>query len=771
MTALGRIERSLPLAVVGVAAILLFSRLALLGLWDPWELDAADRARDAVALVDAPSLSGIGIRAGLALFGDHEWAGRLFGAVGMFTSVICAIALARRVVDGRGAAYAGVVAASTPLVILHSQLMLGDGVAIGLHSLLGLAVTGFVFPYATTLRRARAERATWFVLAITTGLLVALTRGVLLGVLAPLVAMLAIVITAPPKDRDTRVASAIVGVAALALTIITVLAVRTDAPGYANWLGGAPIGTAPPTFDAGIENIFHSLAPWSPLLVIAIIRTLTDSSESASIKRAYVLWGVFAWLAYVVFSSRYGVPTYLAIAPMAALGGVCLRELEDEATPDRVSAVVVLLFFGLIIRDFALYPTSPLSSLPVDNLVLPVGFDARKSWAVAIMLVGLPLALSLAVAGGRRDFELALFPTLRAAFSRDRAARFWIILGALVLVGCAVFGVTVALAGERLGMGSLITRLGLPIASVGPLILVGYVAMEAAVASWSRLGRYRMAPAVLGGLLFGAWVGFGFTSQASSHFSPLELYETYSSLRQPGDVLLDYHTGGRASRYYAPQPIEVIADQQTLIRKLAEQGRRWALFPRGDLQTVDREFRRLRGEHLFVADASSDRFILVTNSRIGNRQNASPLANAILSEPPRFQHRVGARFGDAIELLGYDLELPGGETVGPGQTFYVTWYWRARARPPGAQTIFLHVDGAGKRLNGDHVPVDGLVPVQMWDPGDVIVDRQLLVVPADFRAGTYTFYIGFFYGENRLPVTAGPKDDSHRAIAGTLVVR
>jgi hypothetical protein len=272
-------------------------------------------------------------------------------------------------------------------------------------------------------------------------------------------------------------------------------------------------------------------------------------------------------------------------------------------------------------------------------------------------------------------------------------------------------------------------------------------------------------------VLFGAWVAFGSSRGISEQFSPRELYRTYTELRASGDVLLDYHTGGRASKYYAPQPIVVVADQQELIRKLTEDGRRWALFPRTDLQQVDREFRRITNRHLFVADGSNDRFILVTNKTVENREDESPLSTAVRTEAPRFRHPVGAVFGSSIELLGYDINLPNGDSVGPGQSFYVTWYWKARARTPGSYTIFLHVDGEGNRLNGDHVPVDGLVPVTSWDQGDVIVDRQELTVPASYRPGTYTFFIGFFAGENRLPVTAGPKDDANRAIAGTLIVR
>lgn len=772
MTALRRIERFLPQLAVLVAAILLFSGLTTLGLWDPWELDAADRAKDLSDADRVPLLADVAIRVGFELFGNHEWAGRLFGAIGMFATVLTAMALARRIVDARGAAYAGVVAATTPLVILNSQLMLGDGATIGLSSLLGLGLVGFVYPFAGDAPRARKERVAWLALAITTGVLATMTRGAMLGVVPPLGAMLGVAITAPPADREGRIAAGIVGAVAAVVALCTAHAVYVDAGTYSFWLGGIPVGTQPPSFDASIENVFHAIAPWSPIVVLAIVRAIRAEGETAPMQRMLVLWGVFGWLVYVVFSSRYGLPTYAAVAPLAALGGACLREIEDEDTPDRVSAVLVLLFTGLLIRDYALYPSSPLSSLAVTNLAVPGGYDPRKQWAFAFAIVAAPTALSLAIPGAQRAFSLRLPGIVREAWAKGGAFRAWVIILAALLVFLLVFGLVAWTVGEKLHLNSLLVRRGPLIAALPALLALAYVLGEGVVALWPRLGRHRMLPTIVAGTIFGLWVALGFARQVSEHFSPRELYETYTELRQPGDVLLDYHTGGRASKYYAPQPILVLTDQQQLIQRLAEDGRRWALFPRGDLPTIDREFRRRRDKHLFVVDASSQRFILVTNSPIGNRRDESPIASAIRDEAPSFQHRVGARFGDSIELLGYDIRYPnGGEAVGPGQELEITWYWKAISRPPGAYTVFLHIDGQGKRHNGDHVPVEGLAPVATWDPGDIIVDRQTLTIPSDFRTGTYTLFIGFFSGDNRMPVTVGEKDDGNRAIAGRIQIR
>jgi len=75
------------------------------------------------------------------------------------------------------------------------------------------------------------------------------------------------------------------------------------------------------------------------------------------------------------------------------------------------------------------------------------------------------------------------------------------------------------------------------------------------------------------------------------------------------------------------------------------------------------------------------------------------------------------------------------------------------------------------RIHGDHDPVDGKYPVRLWDPGDVIADAQDLEVPANYPAGDYTIYLGFYSGETRLTVKEGPKDDANRVIAGVLRIR
>ena len=211
--------------------------------------------------------------------------------------------------------------------------------------------------------------------------------------------------------------------------------------------------------------------------------------------------------------------------------------------------------------------------------------------------------------------------------------------------------------------------------------------------------------------------------------------------------------------------------QAELIQFLQRDERVWVAFRADDLASIDRDYRRRSERHVFVADARSARMILATNQPVEGVENQNYLADAVRDEPPDIQHPISVSFDDRIELLGYDLELPHETYVGPGESFSIIWYFRVLAPVPGSYQPFVHIDGPGMRINGDHVPVDGRYPVRLWEPGDIVVDRQELAVPANYRRGNLTIYLGFYAGESRLEVKRGPADEENRARAGVLPVR
>jgi len=297
-------------------------------------------------------------------------------------------------------------------------------------------------------------------------------------------------------------------------------------------------------------------------------------------------------------------------------------------------------------------------------------------------------------------------------------------------------------------------------------LLLGQLVLYA----YAKLRELRNVPLLLAGLGVGGYAALGFMPALSEHFSPREVYETYNKLSKPGETLVEYKVGARAAGYYARGAASEVETVGQLMDQLGSPQRRWAVFPSDELPAIDRLFRARQNRHLFVADARNARAMLATNQPIPGRKDQSFLSEFVLREPPKIQHPVQADFEGKLLLLGYDLKLPHGDTVGPGQYFELTWYWKA-VRPAGNQRVFVHIDDQSNRIHGDHDPVEDRYPVRLWEPGDVIVDKQTLEVPSSYPAGEFTIFVGFYSGDNRMAIKSGPHDDSDRVIAGVLRIR
>lgn len=364
-------------------------------------------------------------------------------------------------------------------------------------------------------------------------------------------------------------------------------------------------------------------------------------------------------------------------------------------------------------------------------------------------------------AGGRG--VLALVSENPPGSAQLRAALRGIVALALgIVIGGAIFTGT--------GANSLAIRVGHALLVVPFAIALGVGLARVAYHALTSLRGNAFLPMLGMSVVLAGWVVVRFQPMAAAQFSPREVYDTYNALAADDEPLGEYQVSGRAAAYYAREVVELHGESEA-INFLARPTRVWLALPAEQLAQVDRAFRQRSGDHLFVADNQNANVLLATNQPIEGRANGNYLAGFVLDAPPPIQHPVNASFDRRIELLGYDLDLPNGETVGPGQAFTVTWYWRAVTAVPGGYQPFLHVDGYGQRLNGDHEPVDGHYPIRMWSEGDVVVDRQELRVPGNYPPGDYTFYIGLYAGENRLEVVSGPKDDANRVMAGRLRVR
>jgi len=774
-------------AVFAFAAALLLLRLSKFGIWDPYELRTADDARK---LLEAGSDARVAfgtwlVSLGFRAFGVHEWSGRLPIALCGLLCVWTTYELTRRYAGPRAAVYASLVASTCPLLLFNARVMLGAAPEMALSGLLGLCAIAALVPAEARAPQSQAgvlQRGAWLVAALALAVATTLTRGALQATVPPLGAAVAAgFLTWPAADRVRRAGTLGAGVVlAIAIALIA-RDVQRDASEYSVWLGGASSGANPKTFDFVLEQVFHAFAPWSALLPLALSRLAGPVQDHGAaparwaFAQACLIWLALAYAAETLFLSRYGHDvTFLALIPLAALVGVGLRDLEAERGSLAGAGLGVLLLAGLWLRDFTLFPNAPLHGMPLANFEVPKVWNPRASLAsvsvpfAACALLGLAIGTSSRVALDVR----APYRFLAAQWRRGLAFRAWLVAGGLALLALCVLGTLAYLIPGRLHLPSLALKVLRRLLFAPLAVAAGVLALQLLWFGFSRLAGVRLVPLLVAGAVWGGYAAQSYLPRLSEHFSPREVYSAYNELAAADEPLAEYKVGGRAAPYYAKGQVIELTNVSQLIDHLAQPGQRWAAFPSGELAAVDHAFRVRTGRHLVVVDTRSAHGVLVAAQPVAKRKDENFLADAVTkTAPARMTHPVGINFDDRIELLGFDLELPHDGHVGAGESFTLTWHFRSTRKLTTAYRVFVHIDGEGQRIHGDHDPVEGKYPIPLWEPSDVIADRQKIDVPASSHAGEYTIYMGLYSGDTRLPIRQGPNAGEDRARVGVLRIR
>jgi 4-amino-4-deoxy-L-arabinose transferase-like glycosyltransferase len=117
---------------------------------------------------------------------------------------------------------------------------------------------------------------------------------------------------------------------------------------------------------------------------------------------------------------------------------------------------------------------------------------------------------------------------------------------------------------------------------------------------------------------------------------------------------------------------------------------------------------------------------------------------------PPIPNPLAAQFGDAIQLLGYDLQTE-------PEALQLTLFWQASATPATNYTVFNHlVDASGQIVAQLDSPPsgDGWLTAT-WLPGEVIIDQRTIPLN-NASAGDYTLLLGLYTSTSgeRLPVLA-----------------
>jgi hypothetical protein len=159
----------------------------------------------------------------------------------------------------------------------------------------------------------------------------------------------------------------------------------------------------------------------------------------------------------------------------------------------------------------------------------------------------------------------------------------------------------------------------------------------------------------------------------------------------------------------------------------------WELF---DITRDRRELHNLFDDRPDTARQMRDRLLgWVEGAGVGGTRSADLIASARLPRVPTMQNTVGVRFGNVVELLGYDIES---RAVPIGGTLRMTFYYRVLSRtaeplwmgvwfaPEDGQPIWGH-------FQASHFPVFGRYPTTDWVPGEILRDDVTLRVEREMR--------------------------------------
>jgi 4-amino-4-deoxy-L-arabinose transferase-like glycosyltransferase len=119
--------------------------------------------------------------------------------------------------------------------------------------------------------------------------------------------------------------------------------------------------------------------------------------------------------------------------------------------------------------------------------------------------------------------------------------------------------------------------------------------------------------------------------------------------------------------------------------------------------------------------------------------------------PPPLDHLLDARFGNEIQLLGYNLE----ETE--GDRYRLTLAWKALRPPQENYTVFIHLmhpDGTCCVWQQDVMPQQNEYPTGRWLGDEVVVDGYEIDLTG-VESGRYPLAVGLYLAETgqRLAVT------------------
>ena len=286
----------------------------------------------------------------------------------------------------------------------------------------------------------------------------------------------------------------------------------------------------------------------------------------------------------------------------------------------------------------------------------------------------------------------------------------------------------------------------------------------------SRVPWRRVGPPVVAA----AYVLASLVALRAWYFDPAFLKSRYGEMMQvigqqaqPGDVLLldgseqailyhIYHPASPPGVFISPDsvltPAAAARDFPALV---AGHSRAWlVLFGAPAVYDPDHNAEAWLAAHGYKAFYASYPGSYVTLYVLGS--SSPPLQAADL------------QFGSGPRLTGYSFTPA---VARPGDTLLVTLQWQATTRMSVDYTVFTQLwDSSGQvAAQLDSQPASGTRPTSGWQPGETVLDRKALLLPAGLPPGSYTLQVGLYDLATLQRLTLSPGGDEH-VFLGTVQV-
>jgi 4-amino-4-deoxy-L-arabinose transferase-like glycosyltransferase len=710
----------LSLAVLGgLGLALFFPGIGSFGLWDPYEVRIADVARaivtghgtfaDAGRQLGRPPLPVWLVTIGFQRLGVSELGGRLPIAFTALLALLACYYAGSGLIRRRGALVGSFVLALTPGFLLGARQLMTEAPLI-LGS--ALAVGGLARAAWPVEGTAQARRLIDLVLALVGLVIGQLAGGVLVGVVAPLAAVTIALAAAPRSERAATLPwLAVAGAGALAAFAAAVVIWARPSAGYSPLIGGSPhalLNTA--VFTSPLRQLGYGLFPWVALLPMAGIHALSSTTSDDEPQAR-------DWFGRVTL-----VCWFVSLYSMGLLQAAGAQELLLPLAP------AVLLLVGAYLDD--LLDSDELQPFAALTAALGAIMIGRDLYMQPESYVGAHMIETLRWPG-----PLPTVPYLLIGYS-------------------AFFAAVVAMA------------LGVPLGWMGGRAAAA--SSDGSAAPHGLRGRLVLVGGAIGASLIMALATAHYViPQCSKTLSPRELYGKSAQL-DPAAPLGQYRFNATGSSYYTGGRTPVtLGTLDDLFKFLQRPEHVFVMAGVDELPSIEQSSKQKQTGYYVVDDANA-RFILLSNRLKPGERDVNPLKLFVSDKAPPIAHALEVNFDNKVQLVGWDLPA----TVDKGQDIKLRLIFKVLAPIPGSWKVFVHLDGPGSRINGDHVPLEGRFPTQYWVPGYYIIDEHMIRPDRALEVtGYHQLYMGLFLGSERMKIVAGPQDGENRARLGGFQVR